>query len=572
MKGGGTIHMVQLPEHFRNRIVRILGDEAGDFFASYDRPARRGLRVNINKITPEMFERIAPFPVSRVPWVGSGFYYTDDVRPARHPYYRAGLYYLQEPSAMTPADRLPVFPGERVLDLCAAPGGKATQLAGRLSGTGTEYAPGRASAEYVPDREASVSAPLCDGGLLVANEISTSRARALLRNLELAGTGRCFVTNEHAGNMAAAFPEYFDKILVDAPCSGEGMFHRQPEVAEAWTPERSAYFANLQRSILEEAVRMLRPGGLMMYSTCTFSVEENEGAVAHFLSRHPMMHTIAIEPYEGFAPGLPELLRTQDTSVVEEGDFAREDLAEEIRRCVRIWPHKMGGEGHFLALMRKDGGADLHDTDRIRREDSASETEIITGTYSYGTAKENGQRRAEENGRRRTEENRRGKTKESRSGKIKGNRRGRTGGAGDDAQQVFDRFLEEMGIKLPAGRIDIRKDRIYLVPELPDSVSSLKFIRNGVFLGELKKDRFEPAQPFALLPCAASCREDAMVNFNADDPRLMTYLEGGTITFDREEDRPEKNGWKLVCADGYGIGWARYAAGVLKNKYPVSWR
>ena len=214
----------------------MLGGEYDDFMASYDRPRFRGLRVNTMKVTPEEFEKDAPFPVRRVPWVSDGFIYPNDVFPARHPYYAAGVYYLQEPSAMTPASRLPVEPGDRVLDLCAAPGGKATELAARLRGT----------------------------GILVANDASNSRAKALLRNLELFGTENMFVTNEMPDRLAGVFSGYFDKILVDAPCSGEGMFRKDPDVAETWSPERVRYFASQQRNILENARKMLKPGGYLM--------------------------------------------------------------------------------------------------------------------------------------------------------------------------------------------------------------------------------------------------------------------------------------------------------------------
>lgn len=201
---------------------------------------------------------------------------------------------------MAPAARLPVRPGDRVLDLCAAPGGKATELAFRLRGK----------------------------GILTANEISASRGKALLKNVELMGAANVLITNEKPGALSRVFGEYFDKILVDAPCSGEGMFRKEPEVIKSWDPNRPAYFAKLQENIVDEAVKMLKPGGLMMYSTCTFSKEENEGTVSGLLLRHPEMELCPIQPWEGFSSGVP--------------DWG--DGNPQLERCVRIWPHRMEGK------------------------------------------------------------------------------------------------------------------------------------------------------------------------------------------------------------------------------------
>ena len=501
---------------------QMLGSEAEAFFESYEVPARRGLRINPAKITAAEFAERAPFPVKVIPWVENGFYYPEDIRPAQHPWYRAGLYYLQEPSAMTPADRLPVRPGERVLDLCAAPGGKATQLAGKLSGSGS---------------------------LLAANEISNARAKALLRNLELFGVPGCFVTNERADRLAEAFPEYFDKILVDAPCSGEGMFHRQPEVAGHWSPDRVSEFASTQRRILEEAFKMLRPGGMLMYSTCTFSAEENEGSVAVFLSRHPEMQLTEIRPYEGFDSGHPDWL---EMSRMEEDRKLPECVTSALTSCVRIWPHRMGGEGHFLALMRKADCEGLHAEVR-----AAEELPV--------------RRRDKDNKKRRKE-----RPAKHRANVNQGKRS--AGGSALTPESCLKIFLDEMGITLPAGTLDCRRDRLYLMPELPASVHGLQFLRSGVYLGEIRKERFVPAQPFAMLLAASHCREEAVVSFAADDPRIAAYLSGQTITPASGAEQKKdplaslSKGWKLVCVDGYGLGWAHFANGVLKNKYAVSWR
>lgn len=294
---------MDLPKAYRTVMEALLKEEYPAFLASIEVPNYNGLRVNTNKITCEQFENICPFPIRRVPWIENGYYYnTADIQPAKHPYYYAGLYYLQEPSAMTPASRLDVSPGDRVLDLCAAPGGKATELGAKLAGRGVLY----------------------------ANDISRTRCRALLKNLELMGIGNLYVTNETPENLAGRFPCYFDKILIDAPCSGEGMFRREPSMISHWEKQGPEYYHKLQKEIVTRAASMLREGGQMLYSTCTFSPLENEGTVEYLLDREPNLSLTDIKPYEGFASGI-----------------------RGVDKAVRIFPHKMEGEGHFLALFQK---------------------------------------------------------------------------------------------------------------------------------------------------------------------------------------------------------------------------
>ena len=303
--------MKQLPEKFLSRMEAMLGEEFPAFLQSYDFPRKFGLRVNTNKISVEEFLKISPFHLEPIPWIDNGFFYDENDRPSRHPYYFAGLYYLQEPSAMTPANRFSVNPGEYVLDLCAAPGGKATELGAKLQGK----------------------------GFLVANDISNSRAKALLRNLELFGIKNSMVTNETPAKLAKYFPEFFDKILVDAPCSGEGMFRKDPDVAKTWDETRPEFFGKLQKEIVTQAISMLKPGGELLYSTCTFSPIENEGLISFILENFPEMELLTLDDYEGFTKGCP--------------DWGNKD--NRLKKCIRIFPHHMEGEGHFLALMKKNG-------------------------------------------------------------------------------------------------------------------------------------------------------------------------------------------------------------------------
>lgn len=223
---------MNLPETFVSKMKRLLGSDYENYEKCFDLPRHYGLRVNTAKISVDEFLKIAPWPLRPVPWIENGFYYDGDVyQPARHPYYFAGLYYLQEPSAMTPANRLPIDPGDRVLDVCAAPGGKATELGARLNGT----------------------------GVLAANDLSSSRAKGLLKNLELFGIGNVLVLCEEPGKLVPCFQEYFDKILIDAPCSGEGMFRKDKKMIRAWEEHGPEYFSRIQKSIITQAARMLAP-------------------------------------------------------------------------------------------------------------------------------------------------------------------------------------------------------------------------------------------------------------------------------------------------------------------------
>ena len=215
---------MHLPEKFQKEMETLLGDEYQAFTESYDRQPENGLRLNRRKVTGEEFLARTPFLLKRIPWIDNGYTYGDEP-PAKDQYYYAGLHYLQEPSAMKPANRLAPEPGDYVLDLCAAPGGKATELGARLNGE----------------------------GLLLANDISNSRAKALLKNLELMGIPNIYVTSETSEKLAKVLPEFFDKILVDAPCSGEGMFRKNPEAACVWSEEKPPECAKMQREIVKQA-------------------------------------------------------------------------------------------------------------------------------------------------------------------------------------------------------------------------------------------------------------------------------------------------------------------------------
>lgn len=245
--------MIQLPEEFMKRMQDMLKEAYPAFVRSYDEEKYQALRVNLLKTTIDEFRSKAPFPdLECVLWEKSGFYYKEGVTPGKHPLHDAGVYYIQEPSAMAPAAYLEAKPGERVLDLCAAPGGKTTQ-----------------TASYMQNK-----------GILVCNEIHPARAKILSENVERMGIRNALVTNETPQHLSEIFGEYFDRILVDAPCSGEGMFRKNDEACAEWSPENVQRCADRQDEILDCADAMLRPGGRLVYSTCTFAPVENEGSIA----------------------------------------------------------------------------------------------------------------------------------------------------------------------------------------------------------------------------------------------------------------------------------------------------
>lgn len=461
----------QLPEAFLLKMQELLGEEFGQYLESFKEEWKPGLRVNTLKLSPGELAELVPWNLEPVPWADNGFYYDgtldgEVLRPSKHPAYYAGLYYLQEPSAMTPAAMLPVVPGDRVLDLCAAPGGKSTELASKLKGR----------------------------GMLVSNDISYSRARALLKNLELAGAANICVTSEAPEKLAGVWPEFFDKILVDAPCSGEGMFRRDEDMVKDWNEKGPEYYVPIQRQILSQAAAMLRPGGYMLYSTCTFSVEEDEGNVAYVLEEFPQMQLCCLDLDK--VPGAC-------------GGFG-------LSGCMRLFPHRLKGEGHFLALMRKKGG-----------DDGGKE---ILPPMDPGTARK--RVRAVEK------------------------------------EKELDAFLRQSGAEWDYERIVIHQDNAYYLPEGLAWNLPLRFLRTGLFLGELKKGRFEPSQALAMSMKAGQFPNT--VSFPAGDSRVLRYLKGETISLEGDEG-PVK-GWCLAAMEGFPLGWAKGTGMSLKNKYYPGWR
>lgn len=387
-----------LPKEFEDRMRQMLGEEADDFLASYDREKMTALRVNPIKGDKETFLEKGAFSLTQVSWEKNGFYYGSEDTPGKHPYHEAGVYYIQEPSAMAPVPFLEVKPGERVLDLCAAPGGKSTQIAGYLGGE----------------------------GLLVCNEIHPQRAKILSENVERLGIRNAMVTNETPARLSEVFVGYFDKILVDAPCSGEGMFRKNEDAKDEWSPENVQLCADRQDEILSCAAKMLKPGGRIVYSTCTFAPAENEGSISRFIERHPEFVVARVDLPEGFRQGNPDYV---------------ENPAPGIEHTMRIWPHLVQGEGHYLAVLDHVG------------EKVTAQVESAGGVQK-GIA-------------------------------MKG-------------YKEYLTFVEETLTNPLDGTFFLFGDNLYLAPYDFPSVNGLKVLRPGLHLGTFKKNRFEPSHALAL--------------------------------------------------------------------------
>ena len=428
-----------LPEAFLERMKTQLGEEYPAFLASLERPRAVALRFNPLKGEPPELD----FVRKGVPWEPRGYYYDPDARPGLHPFHEAGVYYLQEASAMAPVALLDPQPGERVCDLCAAPGGKSTQIAGRMLGE----------------------------GFLLCNEINPKRAKILSRNVGRLGIANALVANEHPDRLAEKFPGFFHRVLIDAPCSGEGMFRKEEAAVTDWSVETVQMCANRQREILRSGAALVRPGGRLVYSTCTFAPEENEETVAAFLAEHPDFYP---EPLD-----VPWFVRGENSSV-------------------RLWPHKLLGEGHFAAVLRRKGEPDEEEGGYMQKQ---------------------------------------------------------------KLPKLWEEFARELGICLPEGKPVTFGQSLYWAPKQMPELHGIRALRPGLELGELKKDRFQPAHALALW-----LRDAKKVHsYPAGSREMAAYLHGETVA------SPVK-GWCLVQTEGYSIGWGKGDGKLLKNHYPKGLR
>lgn len=459
---------MNLPIEFEKKMKAFLGNEWDDFLYSYDNNRFQALRFNTLKVqSPEERMRILKtLKISsdkKVSWANEAYYFDENVRPGKHPYHEMGLYYIQEPSAMSAAALLAPKPGMRVLDLCAAPGGKSTQLATYLG----------------------------DSGLLVSNEINTQRSRILSQNIERMGIKNAIVTNEDSFVLASHFPGFFNAIQVDAPCSGEGMFRKLPEAIEQWSMENVAICAARQKEILDNAAVMLKPGGTIVYSTCTFSKEENEDVIEYFLEKHP--------------------------------DFTLEEME-------RFWPHKVDGEGHFVAKLVRRGSVD-------------------TGFKSDRQTKKI--------------KNNKNRKNETKSALTKEN------------MKLLSEFLDEtisedMAAWIKNSRLVMFGEQLYRLPDMEVDIKGLKVQRAGLHIGEFKKQRFEPSHSLAFALKLNDAKN--VVKLTCDNPQTIGFFNGQSVMLSDEQAAECKKGWALVCVDGYTAGWGKVNGTQVKNHYPKGLR
>lgn len=444
---------MELPEKFTQRMKIMLGTEYDEFYKSYaNAPVYSGIRINTLKDNAKKTVLDVTGTLEGIPWCPDGFYTDKSVISGNHPFHCAGLFYFQEPSAMSAVEGLPIEEGDRILDLCAAPGGKSTQAGAKLNGS----------------------------GLIVSNEIVKKRADILSENIERMGLTNAIVTNETPQRLAEKYPSFFDKIIVDAPCSGEGMFRKEPQAIEEWSVEHTVSCGIRQKHILDCAVKMLKPNGMLIYSTCTFAPEENEKIASYLIDAHGM-----------------ELMDMPKLGMLEQGRTQWSESEHDMTKARRIFPHKQKGEGHFAALFRKNYGEDI--------------------SADVSKPPKN-----------------------------------------NDAVKLWKDFEKQYMNTSLDGDFMLFGENMYLKPKGID-IDKIKVIRCGLYLGQCKKNRFEPSHALALAMKKENFK--SVENFDYYDSQIKSYLTGNVINSD-------KSGWCAVCVNGFTLGWGKASNGILKNHYP----
>ena len=505
---------INLPEQFKTRMKEYLGVSYEAFNASYETSEVKGIRLS------SFFRGDGPFEMGnitldsagdtdalgdmgsrfldvlgtgdglianwqKVPWCDNGYFLNADdfneIRPGKHPLHEAGAYYIQEPSAMAPVAYMDIRPGDRVLDLCASPGGKSTQIAALLRGE----------------------------GILVSNEIMPDRAKILSENIERMGVRNALVISEDPRNISDRFYGFFDKILVDAPCSGEGMFRRSETAINEWSPENVANCAKRQEWILDEAAKMLRENGTLCYSTCTFSKEENELQIVNFLERHEEFSLGEMTQFDGMRQGFAA------------GEY------ESVG--VRIFPHEANCEGHYLCKLVKKRRMSGQESG-CHEEDAVNKVMPLGGFEPELSKKD--------------------------AADLK------------EMYKFFDEtFSEESDFKeyIKERKITRFKDRVYLLPKECPKLDGLKVLRPGLHLGTILKNRFEPGH--ALAKCLSCYDVKRACILEPDGDEAKKYIAGETFNFDG--DLP---GWYVVFAGIYPLGWGKLTNSIMKNHYPKGLR
>ena len=444
---------MNLPIEFCERMRELTGDEYDDFIKSYDTQINKGIRINTLKCSDSL-------PIlnscEKIQWCEDGYYADNLSINGNHPYHASGVVYFQEPSAMAVACGMPIGENVKILDLCAAPGGKTTHIGARMG----------------------------NHGLLLSNEIIPKRAAVLSENVERMGLTNTIVTNESPRQLSERFEGFFDGIIVDAPCSGEGMFRKEPQAVEEWSVNHTLSCAVRQKNILDDAYKMLKCGGYIMYSTCTFSYDENESVVQYMIDKYNM-----------------QLCHIDGLDMLSDG------IGDGMQDCRRIFPHKNKGEGHFMALLRRteeSNPAKVHQKKKEKRKDTPLDLAI-------------------------------------------------------NLYREFEKSA--LNAKLD-GEFVLFGDNLYLMPEYIN-LDKLRVLRCGLHLGIIKRNRFEPSHALShALPADMYINR---IEFSLNSDEIKRYMHGETLS-------NSMNGWCIITADGYSIGWGKGSNGIVKNHYPKALR
>ena len=435
-------------EQFDARMKSLLKDEYDDFKNALLEKPVKGLYLNRNK---KNVERVLDQNyVEHHPIVENGYLYDENYHPGRSAYFLAGLYYIQEPSAMLVADALPIEPDDFVLDMCAAPGGKSCEIASRLTGE----------------------------GILIANDIEASRARILSENIERFGLDNTIVTNVDPMRFTKQFQEAFDKIVLDAPCSGEGMFRKLEQAIDTWSEEKVLECAHIQKNLLKGAYDMLKQGGMVIYSTCTYSYEENE-AMVHYAVDELGFELLPLNKSNGLCPGV--------------------DLDE----VVRCYPHHYRGEGHFIALLKKPGNSPRKQVRTIKPSVNLADLKVLKAFYQ-----------------------------------------------------------ENLNKKVPSYIIE-NNGHLYAVKKNFPELKGIRVLRNGLYLGEVRKNRFLPSYSLALTLTKQDVKRS--YDFPSESEEIKKYIHGETL-----EGTGEK-GFGVIFVDGYPLSFYK-ESNQVKNLFPKGLR